>query len=69
MWQRCVGLMALAVFILAQAQSDSSMNRYMEKRSKDRYCGKSLANVLQLVCNGQYNGMAAAKKADKGNLI
>ncbi|XP_069696369.1 LIRP-like [Periplaneta americana] len=54
-------LMAACLCVLCESQSDM-----LEKRdSARRYCGRNLADVMHIVCNGIYNGNPRAATQKK----
>ncbi|XP_069696371.1 LIRP-like isoform X2 [Periplaneta americana] len=65
MWRLCLRLVAVAALCLctlAQAQSD--LFQFADKRNTNKYCGRNLANMLQLVCNGNYYPMFKKSSQD-----
>lgn len=52
MWHRYY--IALACVYIMFVQSESEVFQVNEKRNAQRYCGKILADVLSLVCQGKY---------------
>nr|SOX29888.1 Insulin-like Peptide 2 (ILP2) [Blattella germanica] len=69
MWRICLQLVAIAALCLctlAQAQSD--LFQFADKRNTNKYCGRNLANMLQLVCNGNYYPMFKKSSQDMDDM-
>ncbi|KAJ9581997.1 hypothetical protein L9F63_003687 [Diploptera punctata] len=56
MWRLFLRLAVLLVIFCSFSESQSDFYKFMDKRQGRRYCGKNLVTMLELLCDGNYNG-------------